>query len=83
MGHRPYPNAGRAQHQLDRHSEETAPSWHPDFVMDGTTGRIAPWPMPPLGWDERAAANIRLALAAFADALTKPVDLGTWGRGSR
>jgi hypothetical protein len=83
VGYRPYPNADRAQHQIDRHCDETAPSWHPDYVMDSTTGRIAPWPTPPLGWDTKAAANIRLALAAFRDALTKPVDFATPRSGQR
>jgi len=83
MGHRPYPNADRAQHQVDRHSYETAPSWHPDYVMDGATGRIAPWPAPPLGWNAEAAANIRLGLAAFRDAVTKPVGFETTVAGQR
>jgi hypothetical protein len=83
VGHRPYPNADRAQHQIDRHGYETPPSWHPDYVMDGTTGRITPWTMRPLGWDANAAANIRQALAAFSVALTKPAGIGTTPAGQR
>ncbi|MGV9756947.1 hypothetical protein ACWDUC_14165 [Streptomyces tricolor] len=29
MSHRPYPNADRARHQLDRHADETGPHAEP------------------------------------------------------